>query len=145
MVIISYLKRKLSCIFSRKSKGSFVLESVLVFPFVVLFLIFISGVFNYFYTASFIDHRVDAFGSYVASVGAGEVEFEGFSFDLVSFVSDDVLSAHLLKGGFLKEDRLFVGCDMSEGYLVVSVRYKVSLLFFGDVFFSSEYERRLWS
>ena len=145
MVVVLYLRKKLSCIFSRKSKGSFVLESVLVFPFVVLFLVFIAGVFSYFYVASFIDHRVDSFGSYVSSVGEGEVEFEGVSFSLVSSVSDGILSSYLLRGGFLDEDRLFVSCDMSEGYLSVSVEYRVGLLFFGDVFVHNYYERRLWS
>lgn len=136
--------KRLIFIFSSKAKGSLVIESLLVFPFLILVLFFIIGVFHYFFVASFIDHRVDSFSTYVVGVGEGEVEFEGFSFDLASSFSGDILSSYLLEGGVLEKDRLLIDCQISEGYLAVQIEYRLSLLLFGDILIFDNYERRLW-
>ena len=103
-----------------------------------------SWVFNYVFVSSLIRHRVDSFGSFVSSVGGGEVVVEGVSLGLVSGVSGGVLELFLLEGGFLEGDRLVVDCVVEGGYLVVRVDYLVSFLFFGDVGVVEFYERRLW-
>lgn len=120
------------------------MESVIIFPFVMLLLIFFINIFNYFFVDSFINHRVDSFGSYVSSVGSGEVSFEGFSFSSTSLVGDDILRGYLLKDGFLSDDKLNILCDFSGGYFFTRVTYRVDLVFFGEVFVVNEYERRLW-
>lgn len=143
MMVIGVLRRVLSCFFTR-FRGSYVVEGVLVLPVVIMVVVFVVGVFNYVFVSSLIRHRVDSFGSFVSSVGGGEVVVEGVSLGLVSGVSGGVLELFLLEGGFLEGDRLVVDCVVEGGYLVVRVDYLVSFLFFGDVGVVEFYERRLW-
>lgn len=133
-------------LFFTRERGSMVLEGVLVLPVVLVLLFFVVSVFNFFSLSSFLRHRVDSFGTYIASVGSVDVSVGGLEVvDFTRLVSGELARGYLLEGGVLKEEALVVETVLEGGYLFVEVEYRMGVFLYGVVVIRECYERRLWS
>lgn len=138
------LKKKLNLITTKKNRGSYVMEGVIILPFIILLLTFIFSTFNYYFCMSFIEQKTDSFGTYIVGVGEGEVEFNGLQFSLLNTSGSAILNSYLLKDKYLNRDSLKTKCNIKEGYLTINVQYKVDILFVGKIVINEDYERRIW-
>ncbi len=149
-MVVLFLRKVFPCLLIDE-RGSLVIEGVVVFPMILVFLFFFISFINYFSISSYIRQRVDSYGAYVSSVGGVVVDCIdeiGVPDDLLevgaSWGSSSYLRGYLLKEGFLDDDRLVVVSGFDGGYMTVRVEYGVDVVLLGRVVVVDFYERRLW-